>query len=99
LNGLENINSLKAWFDWRLFFGCQENLCFLDVRHAVHGRHKKIPQKWNFLRRNLSCQSVSDEHFEHPKVLVRLQEGLFEREQISCAQSVDRILKTSNHQI
>ena len=25
-----------------------------------------------------SCQSVSDEHFDHPKVLTRSQEGLFD---------------------
>ena len=49
-------------------FGCQENLCFLDDRHAMHDRHKKLLQKEKFLHRSLSCQSVSEEHFEHKQI-------------------------------
>src|SRR3990167_11080778 len=74
-------------------FGCQEKLCFLDDRHAMHDRHKKFLLEEKFLHRSLSCQSVSEEHFEHPKVLTTLQKGLFDCEQTSCAQSVDHILK------
>jgi len=34
-------------------FGCQENLCFLDDRHAMHDRHKKFLLKEKFLHRSL----------------------------------------------
>src|SRR3989344_3285963 len=54
---------------------------------------KKFLLEEKFLHRSLSCQSVSEEHFEHPKVLTTLQKGLFDCEQTSCAQSVDHILK------
>jgi len=37
----------------------------------------------------LSCQGART-HLEHPKVLTRSQEGLFDCEQTSCAQSVPR---------